>query len=327
MGGGGARDAAAVLTAAPAGRGATVQKVMTLEEAIARHVRDGMTVAMGTGLESCIPFAAGHETIRQARRDLTLVGPISDILFDQLIGAGCVARVIAAWVGNVGAGIAYNFRRAIEEGIPRTLAVEDHSNLTVALALEAGARGVPYLPSRTALGSDIAANHPRLREVTCPFTGIRLLGVGALRPDVTILHVQRCDPDGNAHLWGNLGVSLEAARAARTVILTCEEIVESHVIRSDPNRTLIPGFLVSAVVGVPYGSHPSPTQGYVNRDDRFYDEYHAETRAREGFLGWLERMVLTTRGHAGYLARVGDERTRGLRPRAPHLAAPVNYGL
>lgn len=304
-----------------------MQKVMLLEEAIARHVRDGMTIAMGTGLESCIPFAAGHEIIRQGRRDLTLVGPISDILFDQLIGAGCVARVIAAWVGNVGAGIAYNFRRAIEDGIPRSLAIEDHSNLTVALALEAAARGVPYLPSRTALGSDIARNHSRLREVTCPFTGVRLLGVGALRPDVTILHVQRCDAVGNAHLWGNLGVSLEAARAAGTVVLTCEEVVAPDAIRSDPNRTLVPGFLVGAVSAVPYGSHPSPTQGYVNRDDRFYDEYHAETRSRDGFLGWLERMVLTTRGHAGYLARVGEDRLRGLRPRTPRLAAPVNYGL
>ncbi len=302
-------------------------KVMALDQAIARHIRDGMTLAMGTGLESAIPFAAGHEIIRQGRRDLTLAGPISDILFDQLIGAGCARRVVAAWVGNVGAGLAHNFRRAVEEGIPRALSVEDHSNLTVALALEAGARGVPYLPTRTALGTDIARDHPRLREITCPFTGDRLLAVRALRPDVTILHVQRCDLDGNAHLWGNLGVSLEAARAADTVILTCEEIVESGVIRSDPNRTLIPGFLVHAVAAVPSGSHPSPIQGYLNRDDAFYEEYHAETRSREGFLRWLDRMVLSTEGHSGYLARVGEARLRELRPRTPHLAAPVNYGL
>lgn len=304
-----------------------MHKVTTLEEAIARHVRDGMTVAMGTGLESGVPFAAGHAIIRQGRRGLTLVGPISDILFDQLIGAGCAARIIAAWVGNVGAGLAHNFRRAVEEGVPEALAIEDHSNLTVALALEAGARGVPYLPARTALGSDIARDHPRLREITCPFTGDHLLAVGALRPDVTILHVQRCDPDGNTHLWGNLGVSLEAARAADAVILTCEEIVEPGMIRSDPNRTLIPGFLVSAVAAVPGGSHPSPIQGYLNRDDRFYDEYHAQTRSREGFIRWLDRLVLTTEGHAGYLARVGEARVRGLRPRMPHLAAPVDYGL
>lgn len=302
-------------------------KVSTLRDAIARYVRDGMTIAIGTGLESCIPFAAGHEIIRQGRRDLTLVGPISDILFDQLIGAGCVARVVAAWVGNVGAGTAYNFRRAIEEGIPRPLAVEDHTNLTVALALEAGARGVPYLPARTALGSDLARDHPRLRDVVCPFTGARLLAVRSLEPDVTILHAQRCDEDGNTHAWGNLGVSLEAARAARTVIVTCEEIVDRSVIRSDPNRTCVPGFLVAAVAAVAGGSHPSPTQGYLNRDDRFYDEYHAETRSREGFVRWLDRMVLGAKDHRDYLDRVGADRVARLRPRAAALAAPVDYGL
>lgn len=306
---------------------AAVSKVMPLRDAVSRCVTDGAVIAMGTGLESCIPFAAGHEIIRQRRRDLTLAGPISDILFDQLIGAGCVARVVAAWVGNVGAGIAYNFRRAVEEQIPRPLAIEDHSNLTVALALEAAARGVPFLPSRTVLGSDILRGHARLREITCPFTGDRLLGVGALPLDLAILHVHRCDRDGNAHLWGNLGVTLEAARAARRVLLTCEEVVDGAVIRSDPNRTLIPGFLVDAVSIVPYGSHPSPTQGYVNRDDRFYDEYHAETKTREGFLGWLERMVTGAADHDAYLARLGADRVEGLRPRTARVAATVDYGL
>lgn len=300
---------------------------MPLDEAVSRLVQDGMVIAAGTGLESCIPFAAGHEIIRQGRRDLTVVGPISDILFDQLIGAGCVSAVAAAWVGNVGAGTAYSFRRAVEDGIPRPILVEDHTNLTMALALSAAAMGVPYLPAKTTLGSDILRDHPRLREVTCPFTGERLLGVRALRPDLTILHVQRSDRQGNAHLWGNLGVSLEAARAARTVLLTCEEVVEDDVIRSDPNRTLVPGFLVSGVAVVPHGSHPSPTQGYVNRDDRFYDEYHAETRTREGFLGWLDRMVLKTGGHAGYLDRLGESRIARLRPGSTRLAAAVNYGL
>ena len=300
---------------------------MPLEEAVSRCVRDGMTVAMGTGLESCIPFAAGHALIRQGRRGLTLVGPVSDILFDMLIGAGCAARVIAAWVGNVGAGTAYNFRRAVEDAIPHPVAVEDHSNLTVALALQAAAMGISYLPTRTALGTDIVRDHPRIREIACPFTGERLLAVGALRPDVTILHAQRCDRHGNAHLWGNLGISLEAARAAETVLLTCEELVDDAMITSDPNRTLVPGFLVSAVAEVPFGSHPSPTQGYVNRDDRFYDEYHEETRARAGFLAWLDRMVLGTRGHAGYLSRLGGDRVERLRPRTPQPAAPVNYGF
>jgi glutaconate CoA-transferase, subunit A len=304
-----------------------VDKVMPLDEAVSRFIRDGMVIAMGTGLESCIPFAVGHEMIRQGRRNLTLVGPVSDILFDQLIGAGCVSAVAAAWVGNVGSGTAYNFRRAVEDGIPQPLTIEDHSNLTVALAVSAAAQGVPYLPTRTALGTDVVRDHPRVREVTCPFTGERLLAVGALRPDVTVLHVQRCDRHGNAHLWGNLGLSLEAARAAGAVLLTCEEVVADEVITSDPNRTLVPGFLVGAAAAVPYGSHPSPTQGYVNRDDRFYVEYHAETRTREGFLAWLDRMVLGTGGHAGYLRRVGDARVAGLHPQAPRLASPIDYGF
>jgi glutaconate CoA-transferase subunit A len=304
-----------------------VDKVMPLADAVARCVRDGMTVAMGTGLESCIPFAAGHEMIRQGRRDLTLVGPISDILFDQLIGAGCAARVVAAWVGNVGAGTAYNFRRAIEDGIPRPLRIEDHTNLTVALALSAAAMGVPFLPARTALGTDIVRHHPRVAEVACPFTGERLLAVGALAPDLAVLHVQRCDREGNAHLWGNLGISLQAARAADGVLLTCEEIVDADVIHSDPNRTLVPGFLVRAVAAVPGGSHPSPTQGYLNRDDRFYEEYHAETRTRDGFLAWLRRMVETVEDHAGYLDRLGRARLEALAPRTPRPAAAVDYGL
>ncbi len=300
---------------------------MPLDEVVSRFVHNGMVIAAGTGLESCIPFAAGHEIIRQGRRGLTLVGPISDILFDQLIGAGCVSGVIAAWVGNVGAGTAYNFRRAVEESVPQPIAVEDHTNLTVALALSAAAMGVPYLPARTALGSDIVREHARLREVTCPFTGERLLGVRALRPDLTILHVQRCDRRGNAHLWGNLGVSVEAARAAEAVLLTCEEVVEDEVITSDPNRTLVPEFLVRALAVVPHGSHPSPTQGYANRDDRFYDEYHAETRTRDGFLAWLDRMVLGTGGHSGYLGRLGEGRVAALLPQSQRLAASVNYGF
>src|SRR5262252_9390643 len=188
---------------------ASASKLVTMQDAITRHVPSGAMLLLGAQLEQMIPFAAGHEIIRQGRRDLTLVGPISDILFDQLIGAGCAARVIAAWVGNVGAGTAYNFRRAVESQVPRPLATEDHSNLTVALALEAAARGVPFLPSRTALGSYIVRGHPRLREMLCPFTGERLLGVGALELDLAVVHVPRCDTDGNAHLWGNLGVTLE----------------------------------------------------------------------------------------------------------------------
>ncbi len=305
----------------------TKGKVLTLSEAVERFVSDGASVVMGTALECLIPFAAGHEIIRQGKRDLTLIGPISDILFDQLIGAGCVRRVIAAWVGNVAHGLGYNFRRALEEGIPHPIEVEDHSNFSVALALEAAALGVPYLPTKTLLGSDILARNARLKVGPCPFTGQPLVLVPALEPDLAILHVQRADLDGGSHLWGPTGVTGAAARAAKHVILLAEEIVAPEVIRSDPNRTLVPDLRVDVVVHCPRGGHPSPVQGYYNRDHAAYTEYHQRSATREVFLDWLKEWVLDVGDHAGYLARLGQTRLAALKVRTPRLAAPVDYGF
>src|SRR5438477_5395647 len=232
-------------------------KRLMLAEAIDRFVPDGASVALGMALESLIPFAAGHELIRQRRRDLELIGPISDMLFDQLIGAGCVRRITAAWVGNVSAGLGHNYRRAVEHGIPNRLELEEHSNFSVALGLLAAAMGVPYLPTRTLLGSDLVKRNPRLRPGEPG-----LLHVAAIQPDVAILHVQRADAEGHAHCWGNLGISRDAALAARRVILTCEEVVAPELILSDPNRILLPPHRVSAVVHAPGGAYPSPVQGY-----------------------------------------------------------------
>src|SRR5271154_5671807 len=186
-------------------------KLLTMRDAIARHVPSGSMVLLGAQLEQMIPFAAGHELIRQSRRDLTLVGPISDILFDQLIGAGCVSRVMAAWVGNVSAGVGYCFRRAVERSIPRRLEVVDYSNFTFALALHAGALGVPFLPTHSTLGSDLLKKNPGLREFQSPLSDEKLVAVTALHPDVAIIHVQRADEQGNSHLWGNLGVAIDGA--------------------------------------------------------------------------------------------------------------------
>jgi glutaconate CoA-transferase subunit A len=177
-----------------------MSKLRTLHEAIERDVQDGMTIAMGCALESLIPFAASHEIIRQNRKDLTLVAPISDMQFDQLIGAGCVKKIIASWVGNVAAGLGHNYRRAAESGIPHPIEIEEHSNFTIGLSLQAGAMGVPFLPTRTIQGSDFAESE-QFSRMHCPFTGEGLIAVRAIRPDLTILHVQRADPDGNAHLW------------------------------------------------------------------------------------------------------------------------------
>ena len=303
-----------------------MNKTCSLTEAIAQEIHDGMSIAMGCGLESLIPFAAGYELIRQKKKDLTLVAPISDIQFDQLIGAGCAKKVIAAWVGNVAAGLGHNFRRAMEEGIPRPLEIEEHSNFTIGLALKAAAMGLPFLPTKTVRGCDFARGE-HFGAVRCPFTGEELVAVRAIAPDVAILHVQRADPEGNAHAWGNLGVVREAALAAKKVILTCEEMVDHDVILSDPNRTVIPGFLVSSVVHEPFASHPSPTQGYARRDDNFYFDYHKESRTREGFEGWLEKWVLGVKDHTGFLVLLGEDKVRRLNPEGNLFSPSVSFNL
>jgi glutaconate CoA-transferase subunit A len=297
-----------------------------MAEAVRRHVPDGASVALGTALECLIPFAAAHELIRQDRRDLTLVGPISDVCFDQLVAAGCARHVVSAWVGNVQHGSAYAFRRALERGVPRPLTIEDHSNFSLALALEAAALGLPYLPTRSLLGSDLLARNPRLRAAPCPFTGDPLVLVPALAPDVAILHVQRADREGSCQAWGPTGVSAAAGKASRTVIVVAEEIVPPEVIRNDPNRTLLPGALVAAVVRLPGGAHPSPVQGHFNRDHALYADWHRRSATAEGAEAWLDEWVRAPGDHAGYLAKLGQDRLERLRPRAARLAAPADYG-
>ena len=302
-------------------------KLVSMQRAIDEHVPSGSMVTMGAQLEQMIPFAAGHEIIRQGRLDLTLVGPISDILFDQMIGAGCVSRVMAAWVGNASAGMGYCFRRAVEMSIPRAIETVDHTNLTLALALHAAAMGVPFMPTYTTLGSDLLKRNGNLREFSSPVNEERLVAVRALRPDVAVLHVQRADAAGNAQLWGNLGVAIDAARASRKVIVVAEEIVAPEVIASDPNRTLIPGFLVAAVVHEPWGAHPSPVQGYYGRDHAFFHEYHDQTRELPDFERWIKRWVAEVSSRDAYLKRLGNSRADNLRVREHALSVPVDFGF
>jgi glutaconate CoA-transferase subunit A len=301
-----------------------MNKLKTLHDAVAADVQDGAAVAMGCGLESLIPFAASHEIIRQQKRELTVIAPISDMQFDQLIGAGCVKKIIASWVGNVAAGLGHNYRRAAESGIPRPLEIEEHSNFTIGLGLQAAAIGLPFMPTRTVNGSDFRQGS-QFATVRCPFTGEELVAVRAIRPDVAILHVQRADEEGNAHVWGNFGVMREAAMAATKVILTCEEVVDHEVIRSDPNRTVIPGFVVSSVVHQPFGAYPSPAQGYARRDDDFYFDYHKETRTREGFDRWLRKWVLSTTDHRGFLDLLGTGRLECLTPPGTLFSPAVSF--
>jgi glutaconate CoA-transferase subunit A len=278
-----------------------MSKMMTMRDAVARFVPNGSSVVMGAALESLIPFAAGHEIIRRQVRDLTLVGPISDILFDQLIGAGCVRKVIAAWVGNVSAGLGHNYRRACEQGIPHRLDVIDHSNFTISLALLAGGLGAPYIPTYSLLGSDILRTNPAFRLSLSPFGGEKILLIPSLQPDVAILQVQRSDEDGNAHAWGNLGIS-------------------------EPNRVLAPSFKVCAVVCEPGGAHPSPVQGYYNRDHEYYHDYHRATRTVEGNDEWLGQWVAGVKDRAAYFQKLGEERWQGLQLKEHRYAAPVDYG-
>lgn len=301
-------------------------KLLTMREAIGRHVPDGGMVLLGAQMEQMIPFAAGHEIMRQGKRDLQLVGPISDILFDQMIGAGCVARVFAAWVGNVSAGVGYCFRRAVEHSQPRRVETVDYSNFTVALALHAGAMGVPFMPTYSTMGSDILLRNGNLREFNSPVDETKMVAVRALRPDVAIINVQRADEQGNAHVWGNLGVAVDGARASRKVIVVAEEIVAPEVIASDPNRTLIQGFTVTAVVHEPYGAHPSPVQGYYGRDHAFFMQYHEQSKTPQDYAQWLDRWVMKTPDRRAYMDLLGACRVEALGVKTHALAAPADFG-
>jgi glutaconate CoA-transferase subunit A len=279
-------------------------RVVPMREAVRRLVPDGASVACGLALEAAIPFAFAHELIRQRRRGLTLVGPIADAVFDQLVGAGCVDTIEAAWVGNVTTGSGACFRRAVEAGRPRPLTVREHSNLTISLALQAAASGVPFLPTRTALGSDLAAGHDGFQPLACPFTGAPLLAVRAVRPDVAVVHVQRADRAGNAQAWGNLGIAPEAVGAARAVLVITEELVDTAVLRGSPALTLVPAALTSAVVHEPGGTHPAPLEGVRDHDAAAYRAYAEASATEEGFARWLDRWVLGVPDRAGYLDRL-----------------------
>src|SRR5437762_5201062 len=301
-----------------------MKKLLSMSEGIAEFVPDGSSIAMGLQMEQMIPFSAGHEIIRQKKKDLRLIGPISDILFDQIVGAGCVKDIVAAWVGNVMMGSAYNFRRAVEN---EEIKVFNMTNFSVALGLQTGAMGVPFLPTRTAMGSDVPKGNHFFYQIISHFEPKEtLVAVRAIVPDVTIVHVQRADEEGNAHCWGNFGVMLEGVRAAKKVIVVAEEIVSAQIIASDPNRTVIPGFLVSAVVRVPYGAHPSPVQGYYSRDNDFFRAYHVETKTPEEYARWRARWIDSTKDHVEYVNALGSERVDSLRVKKHAYSAAVDYG-
>ena len=296
---------------------------MAMDEAIRRFVHDGDVIII-EGFTHLICFAAAHEIIRQRRRDLTLCRLTPDLIYDQLIGAGCAQRLVFSWAGNPGAGPLYALRRAVEQGIPNSIELEEYSHFGMVARLTAGAAKLPFYPLRNYMGSDLLRVNPMIKTITCPFTGEELAAVPALNPDTAIIHVQRADENGNAQIWGLIGVQKEAAFASRNVIVVAEEIVSESVVRSDPNRTLIPVMIVSAVVHEPCGCHPSFAQGFYDRDNDFYVRWREISQNEALFNKYLEQWVYGVRDRGEYVRRMGVEIDR-LKARSQYCE-PVNYG-
>jgi glutaconate CoA-transferase, subunit A len=292
-----------------------------MHDAVRDLVRDGDTVVI-EGFTHLISFAAAHEIIRQGRRDLTLCRLTPDLVADQMIAAGCLRRLVFSWAGNPGAGSLHAFRRAVEKGTP-PLEIDEYSHFGMVARFQAGASRLPFWPMRNYMGTDLPSVNPNVRSVECPYTGEHLATVPALNPDVTIVHAQRADAEGNAQIWGLLGVQKEAAFASSRVIVVVEELVDEAVIRSDPNRTAIPGFIVDAVIVEPWGAHPSYVQGHYDRDNDFYVAWEAISREPARLSAYLDEFVHGVRDRAEYVDRVPSlERLRASRK----FSDGVNYG-
>jgi glutaconate CoA-transferase subunit A len=303
-------------------------KMTTMRDAIARHVHDGDTVAI-EGFTAFICFSAAHEIIRQGRRDLTLCRMTPDLIYDQMIAAGCARKVVFSYLGNPGVGPLHCIRRAVEKGVPRPLEIEEYSHFGMVSRYTAGAARLPFFPLCSYLGADQPTVNPRIQFVESPYGDGRVAVVPPLNPDVAVIHAQRADANGNTQMWGLLGVQKEVAFAARRVIVVVEEIVDEAVVRSDPNRTIIPGLLVDAVVHQPYGAHPSYVQGYYDRDNRFYLEWDRISRDEATTRAWLDEWVYGVDDWAGYLSRL-EAREPGIWRRltpGEALSQPVNYGI
>jgi glutaconate CoA-transferase subunit A len=296
-------------------------KVVSLREAVAAHVHDGDTLAI-EGFTHLISFAAAHEVIRQGRHDLTLARLTPDLVYDQMVAAGCAARLVFSWLGNPGVGSLHAIRRAIEAG---ELEIEEYSHHGMVARYAAGASRLPFFPLRSYDGTDLAAENPRIRRVASPYDGEEVAVVPPLNPDVTIIHAQRADADGNVQAWGIVGVQREAALAASRVIAVVEELVDVSVTRDDPDRTLLPGSVVDAVCLEPFGAHPSFAQGFYDRDNAFYRDWDAVSRDPARLDAWLDEWVRGLDGRAAYVERMGPDATTALRP-ASRPSGTVDYG-
>ena len=298
-----------------------MSKLIPLKKAIAEDVSDG-DVVYAAGFTHLIPFAAGHEIIRQGKKNLTLARATPDLIYDQLVAAGCAKKVIFSYMGNPGVGSLRIVRGAIERG---ELEWEEYSHFGMITRLQAGASGLPFLPMNQTGAEDLEKVNPQIKRIPDPYGGKDVIVVPALNPDVAIVHVQRADKNGNAHLWGIIGEQKEAAFAAKKVILTAEEIVDESVIRSDPNRTMIPGIVVSAVCHVPFASHPSYSQGYYDRDNEFYLAWDKISESKELTQKYLDEWVYGVKDRNAYWKKLGEKTHKRLKVKAQY-SEKINYG-
>ena len=302
----------------------TASKVASMRDAVATLVRDGDSVAI-EGFTHLICFAAGHEIIRQRRRELTLIRMTPDVIYDQMIGAGVASKLVFSWLGNPGVGSLHAIRRVCEGPRP-TLELEEYSHYGMVGRYIAGATNLPFFPLRSYYETDLPVANPRIRRLESPFGDGEVYVVPPLRPDVSIIHAQRADAAGNTQMWGLLGAQKEAAFAADRVIIVVEELVDESVIRSDPNRTLIPGLIVDAVVVEPYGAHPSYAQGHYDRDNAFYVEWDAVSHEEARLRAWLDDWVHGLSDRAEYMHRLGPEVAARIRPTGSAPAGAIDYG-
>ena len=301
------------------------ERILSMSQAVERYVADGSSVAI-EGFTAFIGFAAAHEIIRQRRQGLTLIRMTPDLVYDQMVAAGVAERLVFSYLGNPGVGSLHAIRRAVEKGVPQPLAIEEYTHFGMVGRYLAGASRLPFFPLRSYRGSEMVAVNDQVRFVTSPYEdGEEIAVVPPINPDVAFITAQRADAAGNTQMWGLLGMQKEVAFAARRVVVVVEEIVDEAVIRHDPNRTVIPGLVVDAVVHEPYGAHPSYVQGYYDRDNQFYLEWEDISRDQAATEAWLDEWVYGVPGRAAYLAKLGKERLDGLAP-GEMWAEPVNYG-
>jgi len=298
-----------------------MSKLVSLKKAVSEFVNDG-DIVYAAGFTHLIPFAAGHEIIRQGKKNLTLARATPDLIYDQMVAAGCARKVIFSYMGNPGVGSLRIVRAAIEKG---ELEWEEYSHFGMITRLQAGAAGLPSLPREKTGGESLEKANPLIKRIPDPYGGKGVIVVPALNPDVAIVHVQRADKNGNAHLWGIIGEQKEAAFAAKKVILTAEEIVDEDVIRSDPNRTMIPGIVVSAVCHVPYASHPSYSQGYYDRDNEFYLAWDKISETKENVQAYLDEWVYGVKDRNAYYKKLGEKVQKRLKVKAKY-SDKINYG-